>query len=74
MERITARTSGAKTSDTTMTFHDARGTSIESFSDGCPSFFFLNPVILVRERRQYPIHELACARELPRDIQRRYSR
>jgi len=51
----------------------ARGTSPDSFSDGWPSFFLLYPVILVRESRQYPIHELLCDRELPRDIHRRNS-
>ena len=58
-----------------MTFlHGARGTSPDSFSDGCPSFFFLYPVIAVRDRRQYPYQLLAFVRELPRDIQRKNSR
>ena len=30
----------------------ARGTSPDSFSDGWPSFFFLYPVIIVRDKRQ----------------------
>ena len=51
----------------------ARGTSPESFSEGCPNRFFLYPVIIVLDKRQYPIHELLCEREFPRDIHLRNS-
>jgi hypothetical protein len=71
---MTARQNGERISDTRITLSVALGTSVDSFSLGCPMRFFLNPVILVLDNRQYPIHELACAREFPRDIQRRYSR
>ena len=41
---------GKMTSDTMTARHPARGTSPDSFSDGCPSFFFLYPVIMVRDK------------------------
>ena len=65
---------GIITSDARTVLQDARGTSPESFSDGCPSLFFLNPVTFVLDNLQYPIQELAWDRELPRDIQRKNSR
>ena len=68
-----AITTGKITSEKITARHLARGTSPESFSDGRPSFFFLYPVIIVRVSRQYPIQELLCERELPRDIHRKNS-
>lgn len=50
--RMTARKSGDRISEMMMIRQVARGTSVESFSEGWPIFFFLNPVILVLERRQ----------------------
>jgi hypothetical protein len=47
-----ARTMGEMTSAKRTARQPARGTSPESFSDGRPNFFFLYPVIIVRERRQ----------------------
>ena len=74
MMNIVAWHMGQMISENSTARQGARGTSPDSFSDGCPSFFFLYPVIIVRERRQYPYQLLAFARELPRDIQRRNSR
>ena len=65
---------GKMISDPKTVLHDARGTSPDSFSEGCPSLFLLNPVMFVLDNLQYPIQELAWDRELPRDIQRRNSR
>ena len=70
----TAPTSGPKSSDTMTVLMLARGTSTDSFSDGTPRRFFLKPVMRVRLSRQYPIHELACDFEFPRDSQRSHSR
>jgi len=71
--KMIARQIGLMISEKRTFLSFARGPSDENFSEGCPSFFFLYPVMAVRERRQYPIHELACVRELPRDIHRRNS-
>lgn len=68
-----AITTGKMTSEKITFRHLARGTSPESFSDGSPSLFFLYPVIIVRDSRQYPIQELLCEREFPRDIHRKNS-
>ena len=73
MVNRTAINIGKMTSEKRTARHPARGTSPESFSDGCPSLFFLYPVIMVRERRQYPIQELLWDLELPRDIHRKNS-
>ena len=73
MIRRMAKKMGKRTSETMTARQPARGTSPDSFSDGRPSFFFLYPVIIVRDSRQYPIQELLCERELPRDIQRKNS-
>jgi hypothetical protein len=51
-DKMIAKQVGARICERKMTFHPARGTSAESFSDGKPSLFFLNPVIWVRDRRQ----------------------
>lgn len=58
------------TSEKTMFHHSARRASPESLLDGCPSF--VDPVIIVRERRRYPYQLLAFEREVPRE--RRNSR
>ncbi len=73
MIRRKAKKMGKRTSEMMTARQPARGTSPDSFSDGRPSFFFLYPVIIVRDNRQYPIQELLCERELPRDIQRKNS-
>jgi len=58
-----------KTTSEKMTVHQGTlGTSPDSFADGCPSLFFLWPVIMVHDRRQKPIHELLCEWEFPLDI------
>lgn len=74
MMKIRAPAIGMRISEVMTTAQPARGTSPESFSDGWPSLFFLKPVIWVRDKRQYPIHEFACVLELPRDIHRKNSR
>jgi hypothetical protein len=73
MTNTTAMKTGKMISEKITARQLARGTSPDNFSDGCPSLCFLYPVIIVRERRQYPIHELLCDREFPRDIHRRNS-
>ena len=74
MMKITARAIGDSTSEKSTVLQPARSTSPINFSEGCPSLFFLYPVTMVRESRQYPIHELECERELPLAIHRRNSR
>jgi hypothetical protein len=71
--RRMAKKMGKRTSEMMTARQPARGTSPDSFSEGRPSFFFLYPVIIVRDKRQYPIQELLCEREFPRDIQRKNS-
>ena len=73
MIRRMAKKIGKRTSEMMTARQPARGMSPDNFSDGLPSFFFLYPVIIVRDNRQYPIQELLCERELPRDIQRKNS-
>ena len=65
---------GQRISEKMTALQPARGTSLESFSEGWPNFFFLKPVIIVLERRQYPYQLLLCDRALPLDIHRRNSR
>lgn len=64
----TAMKIGKITSEMITARQPARGTSPDIFSEGWPSTFFLYPVILVLDRRQYPIQELLCDREFPLDI------
>jgi hypothetical protein len=73
MIRRRAKKMGKRTSEMMTARQPARGTSPDSLSDGRPSLFFLYPVIIVRDNLQYPIQELLCERELPRDIQRKNS-
>lgn len=58
MVKSTAMHTGKMISEKMTALQDARGTSAPNFSEGLPSLFLLYPVMLVRERRQYPIHEL----------------
>jgi len=74
MTKIAEMQMGEMISEKITVRHVARGTSPESFSEGWPSFFFLYPVIIVLDNRQYPYQLLAFVLELPRDIQRKNSR
>lgn len=74
MTKSMAMQTGIMISEPMTDRHVARGTSPDSFSEGCPSFFFLYPVIIVLDNRQYPYQLLALVLELPRDIHLRNSR
>src|SRR3569833_1405777 len=74
MSVTATRSSGAMISPKNRFVMAARGTSAESLPEGSPTAFRLYPVIRVLESLLNAIHEEACARELPRDSQRRKSR
>ena len=64
--KIATVETGQTTSKKKTSLRVARGTSPERFSDGCHSLFSYPAII--SDKRQYPIQELRCERELPCDV------